>query len=264
MFVTGVQTCALPISISLGLTDCRLVTDAPMPATVRATDKLHAIGASNPSPETIVCEHDASAVVPTGGGRFLRLSDGTCNQVLMTYVPALEAKQIATASPYHWRTVDHTTGISRLRETIAFLWRVNEHLWHEHIYANPTFTYYLGHTSLELKLPGTKKTPKRTQSLADLLQNWNAWLRPPKGENGFLQVLAEEVEVDEQRKEEEPVKVKVRPPQTALKFFCHKVIVMHPYTDESLLGDMLRRVAFWGERSVADVHIADAIVDILE
>lgn len=248
-------------AISIGLTDCRLVTDQPMPESVRATDKLHAIAASNPALNDVKCDHPARLIMPIAGGRFLRLSNGTCNQVLMTYIPGREAKLIASTGPAYWKE-SSDKGVSRLRETMAYLWRVNEHLWYEHIYANPTFTYYLGHTSLELKLPGSKDPKQRADDLASLLQGWSAWLHPQEGRNAFLQALAEEVAQDEERKEKHPVPY--RTPQTALKFFCHKVIVMHPYTDESLIGDMLRRVAFWGERSVTDVRISDTIADVLK
>ena len=244
-------------AISLGMTDLRLVTDRPMPESLHATDKMYAISSSN-SPEAMPAEHHSQLAVPIGGGRFLRLSNGTCNQTLIVYIPAREAKLIVSEDKSYW--AKNLEKVSRLRHTLAFLWRVNEHLWHEHIYANPNFTYYLGHTSLDLKLPSSSDSP--ADALAQLLESWNAWLRPPaKGRNPFLAALADEVAVDAKRKEEK--NVKPRPIQTALKFFCHKVIVMHPYTDESLIGDMLRRVAFWGERSVPDIRIADTIAALI-
>ncbi|HEX6641927.1 MAG TPA: pyridoxal-dependent decarboxylase [Thermoanaerobaculia bacterium] len=253
-------------AISLGMTDLRLVTDDPMldpqdsadGNRLCATDKMSAISSSN-SPESAPLTWDGRLVMPVGGGRFLRLSDGSCNQTLLAYIPAREAKLIVSEDKKYWTDPSDEKGISRMRYTLAFLWRVNEHLWHEHVYANPNFTYYLGHTALEMKLPASKTTP--ASELARLLESWNVWLRRPRAKgyeaNPFLTALAEDVAAEELRKKEKSPAP--RPVQTAIKFFCHKVIVMHPYTDESLLGDMLRRVAFWGERSVADVRIADSI-----
>lgn len=227
-------------AISLGMTDLRLVTDPSIVGFLRATDKQFAIDSSNAS-EALPEKPESGLALPVGGGRFLRLSDGRCNQTLMTYIPAREAKLIAAMEKEYW-------SVERLTDTLAFLWRVNEHLWHEHVYANPNFTYYLGHTSLDLRVPqsGKELFPDK---LVARFEEWNAWLRPTKKSNGFLCALATLVGQSKEKK---------RP-----KFFCHKIIVMHPYTDESLLGDMLRRVAFWGERSVADVRLADTIAQRL-
>ena len=262
-------------AISLGMSEVRLVTDAPMCGDLYGTSKLPAMAMTNPSPDKAPAEQHKRRVMPIGGGRFLRLSAGSCNQILLTYVPAREAKLVVSAGPDYWKKI--SDGKSRLLDVLEYLWRLNEHLWHAHIYANPAFTYYLGHTSHLMKLPraiGQTDAAARGRSLMEQYESWNAWLRPvtlPDAPESvgtpFLNALAEELIEDEKLKEETKEKQKtgkvpdsvggtVRP---TLKFFCHKVIVMHPYTDESLLGDMLRRVAFWGERSVPDVRIADEI-----
>jgi glutamate/tyrosine decarboxylase-like PLP-dependent enzyme len=311
-------------AISIGLFEVRLVTDVPLhiestPNTPRVdaqtTDKqdsgdllkLAAIGQSNAAGrEEIAQPLRVGRVMPIAGGRFLLLSGGTCNQLLVTYAPDREAKLIATAPYGYWKT--ERKGVTRLVDTMRFLWRVNEYLWNEHLYANALFTYYLGHTPVKLILPsvGMPATPAeiselkgdkrkhirmgdrrlRVNRLASLLQGWNKWAQPaPSGRAGFFDALAEEVgrqEVCEKRdsgrsiteaakwyarmdkKRDEP---RSESPfgemKVEMKFFCQKIIIMHPYTDESLLGDMLRRVAFWGEQSAADVHVADSAATMI-
>lgn len=217
--------------------------------------------------------------MPIAGGRFLRLSGGVCNQLLLTYVPARECQLIAAAPADYWR--EKRRGRKRVVDTMRFLWRVNEYLWNEHLYANPTFTYYLGHTPLKLVLPAEidGATTNTQEALSTLLQSWNVWTRRSETKRtGFFDALTEEVA--EQHERSEAKRAKFFTPEdvgkgdstqeaegasqhSEMKFFCHKVIVMHPYTDESLLGDMLRRVAFWGEQSMSDVHIADSAAEIL-
>jgi hypothetical protein len=43
-----------------------------------------------------------------------------------------------------------------------------------------------------------------------------------------------------------------------LKFFVQKIIVMHAFSDESVLSDLLGKLAFWGERSAEAVHASHA------
>ena len=245
-------------AISLGMSDVRMVTDPPLPAILNANDKQAAIQSTGSVSMTfdILRPRDAATAVPIAGGRFLRLSAGDCNQLLLSYVPAREAKIIATASRDYWIS---KRGVRDVLRVMRYLWRINEHLWNEHIYANPHFTYYLGHTSLELALPSVEDGESAAEQLATLLTEWNAWSKQRDGRNPFLQVLAEYFEAAVARKPDATEKKDQDDlKKYARKFFCHKIVVMHPYTDESLLGDMLRRLAFYGERSVIDVRIADA------
>ena len=290
-------------AISLGMADLRPVTDPPLPSMLNANDKIaavHRVGNTTESSNLDAAQKRQASrtVVPITGGRFLRLSAGACNQVLITYVPAREAKLIAAASKVYWehgeRDVRENSSsskddirISLVRRTMRYLWRINDHLWNEHIYANPSFSYYLGHTELELVAPGQLETDRekvpsdterleRTGKLADLLTNWNAWTRQHNdknpehdGRNPFFELLAEFIvnpaPAATNGETATPTDSAGRPgtcgpglEDYARKFFCHKIVVMHPYTDESLLGDMLRRLAFWGERSVGDVRVSDA------
>ena len=273
-------------AISLGMSDLRLVTDPhlPVPEKLYASDKTAAIDSASRSGkpfDKIQSEH--RTVQPTAGGRFLRLSGGDCNQVLLTYIPLREAKLIATASDDYWekRGDGAKEGIQR---TMRYLWRVNEHLWSEHIYANPHFSYYLGHTSLDLIMPSEirddrddkeqrEEPEKPEQRLARLLTSWNAWTRQRNGQSPFFNVLCRYLAKslqrdDEEKKEGKDGKKKGEEPDTyiqpyARRFYCHKIVIMHPYTDESLVGDMLRRLAFWGERSVNDVRTADTMAKVL-
>ncbi|HEX4963540.1 MAG TPA: pyridoxal-dependent decarboxylase [Thermoanaerobaculia bacterium] len=250
-------------AISLGMSDTRLVTDPPLPIDLYAVDKQAAIqsaGTSGVSFEEMRPPEEElrRAALPLTGGRFLRLSAGHCNQLLMTYVPAREAKLIATASRAYWENRGDVVRLMR------YLWRVNQHLWTEHIYANPHFTYYLGHTALPLELPSVGEGESAAGRLAEILTEWNAWARnkgkdDQSASNPFFKVLAERIEKGARRGPKKQEKGKLY----AWKFFCHKLIVMHPYTDESLIGDMLRRVAFYGERSVIDVRVADATARFL-
>jgi len=250
-------------AVSLGMSDLRLITDLALPADLQASDKMAAIesaGDGGVSFQSV--RRDARSILPVAGGRFLRLSDGDCNQLLITYIPLREAKLIATAPAGHW---DKDHGVKEgIQRVMRYLWRVNEHLWGEHIYANPHFSYYLGHTSLDLVLPSMDDRLEAAMTLAALLTEWNAWARPLKGNNPFFEVLCRYLANSVSRDE----KVESLPGDTyiepyARKFFCHKIVVMHPYTDESLIGDMLRRLAFWGERSVNDVRIADTTASFL-
>jgi glutamate/tyrosine decarboxylase-like PLP-dependent enzyme len=304
-------------AISLGLSDVRLVSDRPL--NIESTTdqpggdvingtgdllKLAAIGQSNTAERQEITQPlRLQRVMPIAGGRFLLLSGGRCNQLLVTYVPAREAKLIATAPADYWeKPLAHRGGVTRLVDTMRFLWRVNEYLWNEHLYANALFTYYLGHTPLKLTLPGpdtatpqdvaakdankAKSLDDRMTRLANLLQGWNVWARPNANSRAcFFDVMAGEVRKqkecdddndgrfketiedwnahikgkrDEDRSESPFGEMKVE-----MKFFCQKIIIMHPYTDESLLGDMLRRVAFWGEQSAADVHVADSAATMI-
>ncbi|MBV8520259.1 MAG: hypothetical protein JO197_22905 [Acidobacteria bacterium] len=254
-------------AISLGMSDLRPVTDLPLPASLYATDKSWAIATATLQPEDIGRDVP-EAVVPIAGGRFLRLSAGNCNQVLLTYIPAHEAKLIVSADTQYWS--EEIGGQSRIRTTMEYLWRVNEQLWNEHVYANPNFTYYVGHTALEMKLPYAlvkDDDEPRKKEFVKMLAAWNAWSRWPEArETGFFRALAEAVKADEpvQKRKNEPENSHSRKRvQSVLKFFCHKIILMHPFTDESLVGDMLRRMAFWGEISVRDVRTADAAAKVL-
>jgi glutamate/tyrosine decarboxylase-like PLP-dependent enzyme len=287
-------------AISLGLSDVRLVDDKPFPSAKDRTDraekrepmrddiagskpepiplKLAAIAYSNPAAQDDEPHPlDRHGMMPIAGGRFLRLSDGSCNQLLVTYVPAREAKLLVTESWKYWTTPSSKDGPSRIVDTMRFLWRLNEYLWNEHLYANPTFTYYLGHTSLKLTLPlnaGEQSGPP-VDRLAKLLQSWNVWAQPKAGKSAhFFDALAEKVrDLEEaeshkrkkwgETRETQFTEPRGNIPYGEMKFFCHKIVVMHPYTDESLLGDMLRRVAFWGERSMGDVHVADSAAKII-
>ncbi len=273
-------------AVSLGISDLRLVTDEALPLDeLMANDKqaaLHSTG-SRRARFHAFREKNPATVLPVAGGRFLRLSSGACNQLLVTYVPAREAKLIATAPNRYWK--EKRGGVVEVRRLMRYLWRVNEHLWGEHIYANPQFTYYLGHTALDLVLPRLEKrneeheearNTRAARQLGALLTEWNAWTKQRDGSNPFLQLLAEytaeaqqiekveeEQATDGEPKNTQDTKRKERLDEYARKFFCHKIIVMHPYTDESLLGDVLRRLAFWGERSVLDVRVADATAQFL-
>src|SRR4029078_8726752 len=136
-------------AISLGMSDLRLVTDPPLPDDLKASDKRAAIDSANHAEPGLfekLRPDDPRKSMPVVGGRFLRLSGGECNQLLIMYVPAREAKLIATASRDYWEKQSAKEG----QRVLRYIWRVNEHLWDEHIYANPHFTYYLGHTTLEL------------------------------------------------------------------------------------------------------------------
>jgi glutamate/tyrosine decarboxylase-like PLP-dependent enzyme len=260
-------------AISLGMTDIRSVTDQPLRNDLYATDKLLAVHANGLGAGEFPDSPEQSQVVPVGGGRFLRLSDGECNQLLISYVPAREAKLIATASAAYWEK----RGVRLMLRLMRYLWRVNEHLWNEHIYANPHFTYYLGHTALDLDLPSAGTRQESAKSLALLLASWNAWARRKDGSCPFfdalLKAVADAMDREDERKTAPAGRTQGEKKgdaadlaelrRYARKFFCHKVITMHPYSDESLLGDMLRRLAFWGERSVTDVAIADATANLL-
>ena len=244
-------------AISLGLSDVRLVTDAPLPDDLFGSDKqaaIHATGAEHA--QFSKNRATARGIVPVGGGRFLRLSDGACNQLLISYVPAREAKLIATASHAYWSG----RGVREILRVMRYLWRINEHLWDEHIYANSQFTYYLGHTALSLELPTASSRDEGARILGALFAKWNAWARQADGRCPFFDVLALAVAAagDRRASRRELAVGEEELKRYASKFFCHKVILMHPYSDESLLGDMLRRLAFWGERSVSDVRVADA------
>ncbi len=256
-------------AISLGMSDLRSVTDTPLPAKLNAGDKLRAIHSADSTIFENGPDSGAATVVPVIGGRFLRLSAGACNQILVTYVPAHEAKLIATAPRSYWvQSGLDSHGLSRVRRMMRYLWRINDHLWNEHIYANPNFSYYLGHTELPLIAPGqrmgdkkpagTKKetVKSRARRLADLLTDWNAWTRQHGGRNPFFDLLAELIVNPAPEAGKNAGQTGLE--DYARKFFCHKIVIMHPYTDESLLGDMLRRLAFWGERSVGDVRVSDA------
>jgi glutamate/tyrosine decarboxylase-like PLP-dependent enzyme len=253
-------------AVSLGMSDLRLVTDPALPDNLFASDKLAATeSAGNSGMKFEELRRDRRTVLPATGGRFLRLSGGDCNQVLVTYIPSREAKLIATAPASHWEEHGVKEGVQRV---MRYIWRVNEHLWGEHIYANPHFSYYLGHTALELVLPsGDRK--RAGEKLAALLTKWNAWARQPAPDgsedvNPFFDVLCKylvnSLNRDDNEKNE-PGDAYIE--DYARKFFCHKIIVMHPYTDESLVGDMLRRLAFWGERSVNDVRVSDMTANFL-
>jgi len=209
-------------------------------------------------------------VVPILSGRFLVVSNGSCNQVLLTYVPMKIVTRIATMDLDYWTrdpgAAFHRPGHNRLWRTLHYLWRVNEHLWYENLYANPSFTYYVGHTSHALLLPAplssdAGETGAREGRLARLLDDWNVWLRRDRETDGdrrlvpFLRALVDAVDIrradaDPRRREEGDV-----------RFFCHKVVVMHPYTDESILSNLLAKVAGWGEQSAAAVDHADAACD---
>jgi glutamate/tyrosine decarboxylase-like PLP-dependent enzyme len=249
-------------AVSLGMSDLRLITDLALPEDLAASDKIAAIeSAGHSSLKFEDLRKSQRTVLPATGGRFLRLSGGDCNQLLITYIPSREAKLIATASASHWKEHGVKEGIQRV---MRYIWRVNEHLWGEHIYANPHFSYYLGHTSFDLALPSMESRSDAGKKLAALLTKWNAWTRQTNDNNPFFDVLCHYFVNSLNRDDKlhhEPDDTYIEP--YARKFFCHKIVVMHPYTDESLLGDMLRRLAFWGERSVNDVRISDMTANFL-
>ncbi|HEX7832012.1 MAG TPA: hypothetical protein VF787_20315, partial [Thermoanaerobaculia bacterium] len=250
-------------AISLGMSDLRLVTDPALPNDLYASDKRAAIDSAGGSKVSFDEFRPAAAMsVPVAGGRFLRLSAGSCNQLLISYVPAREAKLIATESDEYW---SEARGAKEVQRVMRYLWRVNEHLWGEHIYANPHFTYYLGHTSLDLAFPSTSATEVAVRKLAMLLTEWNAWTRGSSdAPNPFFLKLCQYIAASLDREKAGAKLTDNDHIQAyARKFFCHKIIVMHPYTDESLLGDMLRRLAFWGERSVSDVQVSDSTAQFL-
>jgi glutamate/tyrosine decarboxylase-like PLP-dependent enzyme len=249
-------------AVSLGMSDLRLITDPALPEDLAASDKIAAIeSAGHSSLKFEELRKPPRTVLPATGGRFLRLSGGDCNQLLITYIPSREAKLIATAPANYWKERGLQEGIQRV---MRYIWRVNEHLWGEHIYANPHFSYYLGHTSFDLALPSMESRSDAGRTLAALLTKWNAWTRQTNDNNPFFDVLCDyfvnSINRDE-KLDHEPGDTYIEP--YARKFFCHKIIVMHPYTDESLVGDMLRRLAFWGERSVNDVRISDMTANFL-
>jgi glutamate/tyrosine decarboxylase-like PLP-dependent enzyme len=107
-------------------------------------------------------ELEPRRIVPVLGGRLLRLSDGSCNQLLISYVPRDIAMRIASQGVEYWKHLrkgaedSAKPGSTNFWQTMHYLWRVNEHLWVKYLYANPAFTYYVGHTEFEPLLPNKK------------------------------------------------------------------------------------------------------------
>lgn len=332
-------------------------------------------------------------IVPVLGGRLLRLSNGSCNQLLVSYVPQNVAMLMSSQGAKYWsrlpddKNEDARPGRSRFWQTMHYLWRVNEHLWVKYLYANPAFTYYVGHTEFEPLLPNKgeqDEEPEAKKSLEKLLCDWNVWARwdpqqserdawlfrvndfkdpkalalalaqsrdplyvylrdkfspqsrsvvtafdgsgpvpesdlvnglnqllddselfdakafnrvdltehtrilveqKPKGDANvrlnrllleevfplhiakrqneekdwvcpFFQVLAEEIKAARDLYSKESAKGNYS--EGLVRFFAHKIVIMHPYTDESILSDLLGKVMFWGERSAEAVQAADA------
>jgi len=332
-------------------------------------------------------------VVPVLGGRLLCLSNGSCNQLLVTYIPRDIAMRIASQGPTYWNHErDHPEdsakpGRTNFWQTMHYLWRVNEHLWVKYLYANPAFTYYVGHTEFEPLLPNKNEPddePEAKRSLEKLLCNWNIWARwsPQQSEKDtwlfevkdlkdseglalklssknrlseFLRGklsestksaitafdgsqpvsksalvvafnkllddsnLYDEKDFDRVNLSEQTLNLIKQKPRGAanvrlnrllledafpqqiakreseeknwvcpffqvltekvkaakdlysgktdsntdyseglVRFFAHKIVIMHPYTDESILSDLLGKMMFWGERSAEAVQAADA------
>jgi glutamate/tyrosine decarboxylase-like PLP-dependent enzyme len=221
-------------------------------------------------------------IVPVFEGRLLRLSDGSCNQILVTYIPQNIAKLISSQGSGYWKRKSDDKenakpGSTQFWQTMHFLWRLNEHLWFKYLYANPAFTYYVGHTEFVPILPN-KESKQAKQGLEELLCDWNVWARweseledktgvrkEKKKEKGdqekswkcpFFEVLAEEVQSS---RENYSTDTGVnRYTEGLVRFFAHKIVIMHPYTDESILSDLLGKMMFWGERSAEAVQAADA------
>jgi hypothetical protein len=280
-------------AVSLGRTYVRPVTDEKLPtetwmgnAQDRAIQYSPQFGGQEPR-----------RVVPVFGGRLLLLNDGSCNQLLISYVPQNIAKLMSSANEDYWRnppdegrdrrkdesgaTAGGTEqrrkkysakpGRTKFWETMHYLWRVNEHLWLKYLYANPAFTYYVGHTEFEPILPNKKDDGEAVQALEKLLCEWNVWMRwknttPDEalGADGesqhspFFQVLAEQVRSSADKYNNQAERDKGLYSEGLVRFFAHKIVIMHPYTDESILSDLLGKMMFWGERSADAVEMADA------
>ena len=210
-------------------------------------------------------------IVPVLGGRLLRLSNGDCNQLLVTYVPSDIAMRISSQGLNYWRKKikedekeSAGPGHRRLWHTMHYLWRVNEHLWFKYLYANPAFTYYVGHTEFMPLLSYQKyqeTIEQRQERLEGLLSEWNVWARWKVGGNylkcPFFEALAKEIQDPST-----PANT-VRFEEGSVRFFAHKIVIMHPYTDESILSDLLGKMVFWGERSADAVRSADAACEAM-
>lgn len=262
-------------AVSVGDQHVRTVTEAPISQSRGLASLRQAVGS-----RAEVEPAQTSRVVPVLGGRLLLLSQGLCNQLLITYVPEREAMHIATQDETYWNQgepaqpsrkhqawppLKRTMEGSRFWRTIHYLWRVNEHLWFKYLYANPAFAYYVGHTEFKPILPGPwpdgEGVESRRARLASLLSDWNLWTRAsrdPGAYSPFFRVLANfagENATDYVSDDEGRAPLDAR--ERSVRFFCHKIVVMHPYTDESLLSDLLHKISFWGERSAAEVDQAD-------
>ena len=302
-------------AVSLGRIDVRSATDGELETDQMLANSKQSVmqfrnvakereklSDDRPEPARIVPE--ARRIVPVLGGRLLRLSAGQCNQLLVSYVPLDIAMHICTRNKKDWEEELKKEKVDKARpgsnlfwQTIHYLWRVNEHLWSKYLYANPSFTYYVGHTELEPILPApvrkdeSKSTPDkvvavgtspeyRRKLMASLLAQWNVWTRwtipeiaqgepeaeiakgNPEAETAkgepklwscpFFEVMAENIQDPSQPRGPDQFR------EGAVRFFAHKIVVMHPYTDESILSDLLGKMMFWGERSADAVRFADA------
>ena len=269
-------------AVSLGRTYVRPVTDKELPTEdVLGSMKDLAFQASDARYDAVINYVNNAAsplgksrIVPVLGGRLLRLSDGVCNQLLVTYVPREIALRISAQGSTYWdekNTKDKQDsagpGSTRFWHTMHYLWQVNQHLWFNYLYANPAFTYYVGHTEFMpiLPYPYPYQSPYRTKAqetiegrrarLAGLLSKWNVWARWRKGAKDvtcpFFEVLAKAIQDS------------VDAEEGAVRFFAHKIVIMHPYTDKSILSDLLSKMMFWGERSVEAVRLADAACEAM-
>jgi hypothetical protein len=86
--------------------------------------------------------------------------------------------------------------------------------------------------------------------LAALFSAWNIWTRWADRPTPFFVALSRLL--DGKSKEDEGHAM----------FFAHKIVIMHPYTDESILSDILGKIILWGERSAAAVENADLMVGV--
>jgi glutamate/tyrosine decarboxylase-like PLP-dependent enzyme len=269
-------------AVSLGRVYVRPVTEEKLPSEEwmgNAKDwAIQDWAIQDSATEQIASGDKKRRIVPVLGGRLLRLSAGSCNQLLVSYVPQKIAMLISSQGEKYWTDPPDDTnndarpGSTRFWQTMHYLWRVNEHLWVKYLYANPAFTYYVGHTEFEPILPnkgdGDSERKEAKKGLENLLCDWNIWARwrfskkdAPKDnvtdwECPFFKVLADVVQSSNEAYSTDKGLNRYR--EGLVRFFAHKIVVMHPYTDESILSDLLGKMMFWGERSAEAVQAADA------
>ncbi len=258
-------------AVSLGRVYVRQVVDEHLPLSDWMGNgkysSLQYEGDSNPDQAKLSSQRKPKRIAPVLGGRLIRLSDGSCNQLLISYIPQQIAADIISKDIGYWEDTDIVThdesrpGSTKFWQTLHYLWRVNEHLWVKYLYANPAFTYYVGHTDFEPILPNMDQDEAASKQLEHLLCDWNVWTRWRK-ESGlwhcpFFEVLTDEVRSSEGNPGSSVADSK-HWKEGFVRFFSHKIVVMHPYTDESILSDMLGKLMFWGERSAEAVRMADA------
>jgi Pyridoxal-dependent decarboxylase conserved domain len=254
-------------AVSLGRVYVRPITNEALPVSDWMGNGKHwamQYRTSN-SDQTGSVSDEKARIAPILGGRLMRLSDGSCNQLLLSYIPQQIASDIISQNADYWTDTevdnqdDSRPGSTKFWQTMHYLWRVNEHLWVKYLYANPAFTYYVGHTDFEPILPNAAQDASKC--LEDLLCEWNVWTRWEKTakrwHSPFFEVLADEVRAS-QSDPKSPAEYGKHAEEGFVRFFAHKIVVMHPYTDESILSDLLGKLMFWGERSAEAVRMADA------